>query len=282
MSGASGKVPAAIHVSPGSARPAARSPACATATSSVSMPWPARSQALVDAAEWDRRETGAADAGAARRQRPRPGPRTVRRHAPQRVCGRGGRLHMAVSRHCRCSTADARRSRAGDPGDRRSNDVAHAVPMARALVAGGIRMLEVTLRTAAALACIEAIAREVPEAIVGAGTVRSAADARAAHGAGARFARQPGLHARASPRPAASSPAAAARRRDGSEVDGRGRRRPPLPQVLSRRAAGGPALLKAWAGPFGDIAFCPTGGITPASRRSSWRCRTSRSSAARG
>ena len=53
------------------------------------------------------------------------------------------------------------------------NDVAHAVPMARALVAGGIRMLEVTLRTPQALACIEAIARDVPEAVVGAGTVRS-------------------------------------------------------------------------------------------------------------
>ncbi|AVS85141.1 keto-deoxy-phosphogluconate aldolase, partial [Paracidovorax avenae] len=59
-------------------------------------------------------------------------------------------------------------------------DVAHAVPMARALVAGGIRMLEVTLRTPQALACMEAIARDVPEAVVGAGTVRSAADAQAA------------------------------------------------------------------------------------------------------
>ena len=54
------------------------------------------------------------------------------------------------------------------------DDINHAVPLARALVAGGIRVLEVTLRTPAALACIEAIAREVPEAVVGAGTVRSA------------------------------------------------------------------------------------------------------------
>ncbi len=68
------------------------------------------------------------------------------------------------------------------------NDVAHAVPMARALVAGGIRMLEVTLRTPQALACMEAIARDVPEAVVGAGTVRSAADAQAAARAGARLA----------------------------------------------------------------------------------------------
>ena len=68
------------------------------------------------------------------------------------------------------------------------NDVAHAVPMARALVAGGVRMLEVTLRTPQALACMEAIARYVPEAVVGAGTVRSKADAQAAANAGARFA----------------------------------------------------------------------------------------------
>src|SRR5437763_16510779 len=71
-------------------------------------------------------------------------------------------------------------------------DPAHAVPMARALLAGGIRMLEVTLRTPVALACIEAIAKEVPEAVVGAGTVRSAADAQAAALAGARFAVRPG------------------------------------------------------------------------------------------
>ena len=72
------------------------------------------------------------------------------------------------------------------------NDVAHAVPLARALVAGGIRMLEVTLRTPVALACVEKIAREVPEAVVGAGTVRSSADAQAAAMAGARFAVSPG------------------------------------------------------------------------------------------
>ncbi len=67
-----------------------------------------------------------------------------------------------------------------------------AVPLARALVEGGVRVLEVTLRTPAALAAIEAIARAVPDAIVGAGTVRSDADARAAHAAGARFAVSPG------------------------------------------------------------------------------------------
>ena len=71
-------------------------------------------------------------------------------------------------------------------------DVGQAVQMARALVAGGIRMLEVTLRTPQALACIEAIARDVPEAVVGAGTVRNAADAQASAMAGARFIVSPG------------------------------------------------------------------------------------------
>ena len=81
-------------------------------------------------------------------------------------------------------------------------DVAHAVPMARALVAGGVRMLEVTLRTPQALACIEAIARDVPE--------------------------------------------------DGfTEL-----------KFFPAMQAGGPAMLKAWSGPFFDIRFCPTGGVT--------------------
>ena len=73
------------------------------------------------------------------------------------------------------------------------HDVRHAVPMARALVAGGIRMLEVTLRTPQALECMRAIAAEVPDAVVGAGTVRTSADAAAAARAGARFAVSPGF-----------------------------------------------------------------------------------------
>jgi 2-dehydro-3-deoxyphosphogluconate aldolase / (4S)-4-hydroxy-2-oxoglutarate aldolase len=78
------------------------------------------------------------------------------------------------------------------------NDVAHAVPMARALLAGGIRMLEVTLRTPQALACMEAIAKEVPGAVVGAGTVRSPADA-AQQPKRVRVCRQPRLHPRGGP-----------------------------------------------------------------------------------
>ena len=114
-------------------------------------------------------------------------------------------------------------------------DVAHAVPLARALVAGGIRMLEVTLRTPAALACIEAIAREVPEAVAGAGTVRSAADAQAAAMAGARFAVSPGYTAcrgQGLPRPRT---AAAARRGDRQRDHGGAGRRLHRAEVLPRR-----------------------------------------------
>ena len=143
------------------------------------------------------------------------------------------------------------------------NDVAHAVPMARALVAGGIRMLEVTLRTAQALACMEAIARDVPEAVVGAGTVRSAADAKAAASAGARFAVSPG-YTRAVGQACRDLglpllPGVAT----GSEImqcqeDGLSELK-----FFPALQAGGLAMLKAWGGPFADIRFCPTGGVTP-------------------
>lgn len=143
------------------------------------------------------------------------------------------------------------------------HDVVTAVPLARALVAGGVRMLEVTLRTPQALACMEAIARDVPEAVVGAGTVRNAADVQRAQQAGARFAVSPGY-----------TPALGQACRDaglallpgvatGSEImqataDGFTELK-----FFPAVQAGGVAMLKAWAGPFFDVRFCPTGGITP-------------------
>ena len=144
------------------------------------------------------------------------------------------------------------------------SDIAHAVPLARALVAGGIRMLEVTLRTPVALACIERIARDVPEAVVGAGTVRSAADAQAASLAGARFAVSPGyLHAigkacRESGLPLLPGVAT------GSEIMAAQQDGYSALKFFPAMQAGGPALLKAWQGPFGDVQFCPTGGVTAA------------------
>ena len=136
-----------------------------------------------------------------------------------------------------------------------------AVPMARALVAGGIRMLEVTLRSPAALACIEAIARNVPEAVVGAGTVRSASDARSASAAGARFMVSPGLTgalAQASrdvQLPLLPGVATASEIMQAQEEGLQALKFFPALQ------AGGLAMLKAWQGPFGDVQFCPTGGI---------------------
>lgn len=142
------------------------------------------------------------------------------------------------------------------------NDIAHAVPMARALLAGGVRMLEVTLRTPQALACIEAIAREVPEAVVGAGTVRSRADAQAAARAGAQFAVSPGYTSAVGqacrdvglallPGVATGSEIMMAQEDGFTEL-----------KFFPAMQAGGPALLKAWSGPFFDVRFCPTGGVT--------------------
>lgn len=142
------------------------------------------------------------------------------------------------------------------------NDVAHAVPMARALVAGGVRMLEVTLRTPQALACMEAIAREVPEAVVGAGTVRSKADAQSAARAGARFAVSPGYTSAVGqacrdvglallPGVATGSEIMMAQEDGFTEL-----------KFFPAMQAGGPAMLKAWSGPFFDVRFCPTGGVS--------------------
>jgi 2-dehydro-3-deoxyphosphogluconate aldolase / (4S)-4-hydroxy-2-oxoglutarate aldolase len=142
------------------------------------------------------------------------------------------------------------------------NDVNHAVPMARALVAGGIRMLEVTLRTSVALQCIERIAKEVPDAVVGAGTVRSPAEAQAAARAGARFAVSPGFTTAVGqacrdvglpllPGVATGSEIMIASEAGYTEL-----------KFFPAMQAGGPAMLKAWSGPFFDVKFCPTGGVS--------------------
>ena len=142
------------------------------------------------------------------------------------------------------------------------NDVAHAVPMARALVAGGVRMLEVTLRTPQALACIEAIAKAVPEAVVGAGTVRSKADAQAAGRGAGVFAVSPGYTSAVGQACRDAGLALLPGVATGSEImmaqeDG-------LTELkfFPAMQAGGPAMLKAWSGPFFDVKFCPTGGVT--------------------
>ena len=141
--------------------------------------------------------------------------------------------------------------------------LADAVPLAQALVAGGVRVLEVTMRTPVALAAIAAIARAVPDAIVGAGTIRSAADARAAKDAGSLFGVSPGYTAAVG---AACRDAglpllpgvATAGEVMAAQADGLS-----FLKFFPATAAGGIPMLKALAGPFPDVVFCPTGGITP-------------------
>jgi 2-dehydro-3-deoxyphosphogluconate aldolase/(4S)-4-hydroxy-2-oxoglutarate aldolase len=143
------------------------------------------------------------------------------------------------------------------------NRLDDAVPLAQALVDGGVKVLEVTLRTPIALRCMEAIARAVPDAIVGAGTVRNTADAQAAKDAGCRFAVSPGY----------SSAVGLACRDIGlallpgvataSEVMQANADGYSFLKFFPATAAGGIPMLKALAGPFPDVVFCPTGGITP-------------------
>ncbi|MQR01446.1 bifunctional 4-hydroxy-2-oxoglutarate aldolase/2-dehydro-3-deoxy-phosphogluconate aldolase [Glaciimonas soli] len=142
------------------------------------------------------------------------------------------------------------------------DDIAHAVPLAKALVAGGIRVLEVTLRTVHGLAAIRAMAEQVPGAIVGVGTLTHPDEFAAARDAGAVFGVSPGL-----------TPALIAAAKSSGL--------PLLPGVMTpsevmtaREAgfrqlklfpavpAGGVGMLNAIAGPLADITFCPTGGIS--------------------
>ena len=142
--------------------------------------------------------------------------------------------------------------------------VEDALPLAEALLAGGVKVLEVTLRTAAGLPAIEAIARNLPEAVVGVGTVLNADDARRASEAGARFAVSPGytsevggackdLNLPLLPGVATSSEIMAALADGFSFL-----------KLFPAEAAGGIPLLKAWASPFGQVSFCPTSGISQA------------------
>jgi 2-dehydro-3-deoxyphosphogluconate aldolase/(4S)-4-hydroxy-2-oxoglutarate aldolase len=144
------------------------------------------------------------------------------------------------------------------------SDLAHAVPLAQALVAGGLRVLEITMRTPVALGCIGAIRKAAPDAIIGAGTLTRAVDFAAADRAGAQFGVTPGL----TPELAAAA---------------RGARFPLLPGVMTpteviaarlagfnilklfpAQQAGGVGMLRALGAIFPDVLFCPTGGITRA------------------
>ncbi|GGQ09364.1 bifunctional 4-hydroxy-2-oxoglutarate aldolase/2-dehydro-3-deoxy-phosphogluconate aldolase [Streptosporangium pseudovulgare] len=141
------------------------------------------------------------------------------------------------------------------------DDPETAVPLARALAAGGLPVIEVTLRTACALDAVARIAAEVPEAVVGAGTVRTPADVTASVAAGARFLVSPGSTPRLLdameeggipflPGAATSSEVMALAERGLTEM-----------KFFPAEAAGGVPYLKSLGGPLPEVRFCPTGGI---------------------
>lgn len=145
------------------------------------------------------------------------------------------------------------------------DELDHAVPVARALAAGGLPAIELTLRTPVALEAVAAIAEQVPEVLVGAGTVTTPEQAQRAAEAGAQFLVSPGSTPRLLdglldtglpflPGVATAGEALAAAERGLREL-----------KFFPAEAAGGAAFLKALAGPLPDLRFCPTGGITPAS-----------------
>lgn len=140
-------------------------------------------------------------------------------------------------------------------------DVSTAVPLAQALVAGGLQVLEITLRTDAGLESIRRIAAEVPGAVVGAGTVIDADQLRAARKAGARFIVSPGctdaLAAAAQDAGGAFLPGAVT----ASEVLRLLEQGITLMKFFPAQTSGGVAAIKALGGPFPQVRFCPTGGI---------------------
>ncbi|MBL8583301.1 MAG: 2-dehydro-3-deoxy-phosphogluconate aldolase [Rhizobiaceae bacterium] len=140
------------------------------------------------------------------------------------------------------------------------DDVAHAAPLARALARGGLRVIEITLRTDAALDAIKAAAT-VPEAVVGAGTILNAHQFHQAVAAGSRFIVSPGLTPQlldaASASPVPLLPGAVT----SSEIMAAKEAGLDFLKFFPAEQSGGAAYLKALASPFAGIRFCPTGGI---------------------
>lgn len=142
------------------------------------------------------------------------------------------------------------------------SDAAQAVPMAEALLAGGVDVMEITLRSDAALAAIEAVARAVPAMQVGAGTVTRASEVASVQSAGARFGLSPGatpellaaVRAAGLPFvPGVATPGEAMAARDAGFT---------LLKCFPAAQLGGVEVLKAWGGPLPDLRFCPTGGVS--------------------
>ncbi|RFB74123.1 MULTISPECIES: bifunctional 4-hydroxy-2-oxoglutarate aldolase/2-dehydro-3-deoxy-phosphogluconate aldolase [unclassified Herbaspirillum] len=138
----------------------------------------------------------------------------------------------------------------------------HAVPLAKALVAGGIRVLEVTLRTEHGLPAIRAIAEQVPEAIVGVGTLTSPEEFAASRDAGAVFGVSPGLTAALIAAAKSSGLPLLPGVMTPSEVMAAREAGFRQLKLFPAMQAGGIGMLNAIAGPLGDVTFCPTGGIS--------------------
>ena len=138
------------------------------------------------------------------------------------------------------------------------------VPLARALVAGGVKVLEVTFRTEAAAAAAEAIIAEVPDAVVGMGTVLNGDDLRRAQALGARFAVSPGVTPELLDAAAASDLPLLPGVATSSEVMQAQAKGFNLLKFFPAEQAGGIPMLRALAGPFPTMRFCPTGGVNGA------------------
>jgi len=143
------------------------------------------------------------------------------------------------------------------------NDVEKAVPLAKALMEGGIKVLEVTLRTPAAIDVIKRIAEEVPDSLIGAGTVTNAQQLKAVVEAGAKFAISPGMTADLLKAgmdaeipliPGISSTSDLMKGKDAGYTH---------MKFFPAEASGGVKAIKSISGPFPDVTFCPTGGIGP-------------------
>lgn len=143
------------------------------------------------------------------------------------------------------------------------NDVEKAVPLAKALMEGGIKVLEVTLRTPAAIDVIKRIAQEVPDSLIGAGTVTNAQQLKAVVEAGAKFAISPGMTADLLKAgmdseipliPGISSISDLMKGKDAGYTH---------MKFFPAEASGGVKAIKSISGPFPDVTFCPTGGIGP-------------------
>jgi 2-dehydro-3-deoxyphosphogluconate aldolase / (4S)-4-hydroxy-2-oxoglutarate aldolase len=141
------------------------------------------------------------------------------------------------------------------------DDLADAVPMCRALAQGGLRMLEITLRTPVALEAIAEVAKALPDAIVGAGTITNPADFRSAIAAGARFCVSPGQTSELLAAAAGNVVPLIPGTSSASDIMAARQHGYRLTKFFPAEIAGGAAALKGHTGPFPDHLFVPTGGI---------------------